>query len=406
VADTIEAPPLEHPAGPPPPRPRRTLIMATIGVVVAVLLGIVLFVGVGANPSVPTVAPGITSTASYLLRLDVLGPNGAPAPNFTLTDQHGRAVSLSSLRGRSVVLSFNDDKCIDICTLLAEDIVVADRDLGSAAKHVVFLSVNANPYYPGVGAVRSWSDTHGLGRESNWLFVTGSPAALKSVWAKYGVEVELDPTNRTVVHSTELYFIGPNGKQAAVGSFGTATADTQIFAHTMAQMANDVLPSSEQVSVAGPSVLAPNQSSAAIGSKVPAFELPSVTHPDQRIRSSSLRGRYTVLNFWSSTCTACVREMPGLERAAQYLGPRVHFVGVDVLDHRAAAAAFARRAGVTYPLVSDSSGNLASTFQIPVLPFTAIVGPNGFLETLHPGAMTTEQVEYLIQNLDPALMRR
>jgi peroxiredoxin len=96
--------------------------------------------------------------------------------------------------------------------------------------------------------------------------------------------------------------------------------------------------------------------------------------------------------------------MPGLERAAQELGPRVHFVGVDVLDRPGAAAAFARRAGVTYPLVADSSGDLASNFQIPVLPFTAIVSPKGILETLHPGAMTTDQVVYLLQNFEPALL--
>ena len=54
---------------------------------------------------------------------------------------------------------------------------------------------------------------------------------------------------------------------------------------------------------------------------------------------------------------------------------------------------------------SDSSGDVASTYQIPALPFTAIIGPNGTLETLHPGAMTTEQLEYVVKNLNPALMR-
>jgi peroxiredoxin len=96
--------------------------------------------------------------------------------------------------------------------------------------------------------------------------------------------------------------------------------------------------------------------------------------------------------------------MPAIERAFRDLGDRVGFVGVDVSDSRAAAAAFARRVGVTNPLVSDSSGDVASTYQIPGLPFTAIVGPRGNLQTLHPGALTTEQLEYVVKNLDPALM--
>jgi peroxiredoxin len=129
-----------------------------------------------------------------------------------------------------------------------------------------------------------------------------------------------------------------------------------------------------------------------------------VTAPARTFSSSSLRGRYSVLNFWSSTCTACVREVPAIEQAYRDLGARVDFVGIDVSDNRAAAAAFARRVDVTYPLVSDASGDVASTYQIPALPFTAIIGPNGTLQTLHPGAMTTEQLEYVVKNLNPALM--
>src|ERR1039457_7132044 len=169
-------------------------------------------------------------------------------------------------------------------------------------------------------------------------------------------------------------------------------------------MANDVLPASEQVNVAGPSVLAPDQSDAAIGTHVPSFTLPLLRTPARTLASSSLRGRYTVLNFWSSTCTACVREMPAVEQAYRDLGAKVDFVGVDVSDNRAAAAASAKRTGVTYPLVSDSSGDVASTYQIPGLPFTAILAPNGTLRTLHPGAMTTEQLEYVVKSLNPTLM--
>jgi peroxiredoxin len=37
-----------------------------------------------------------------------------PAPGFTLTDQDGRTMSLSSFRGRAVVLEFMDPHCTDI----------------------------------------------------------------------------------------------------------------------------------------------------------------------------------------------------------------------------------------------------------------------------------------------------
>ncbi len=404
MTETLEAPPASDPQ--PGPRPaRRPIVLAVLGVGLAAILAVVLFVGIGTpGGNAGDVAPGINNTSSDLLNLDVFAPGGTlPATNFTLTDQHGRRVSLAQFRGDSVVLSFNDDRCTDICTLLAQDVVVADRDLGPAARHVVFLSVNANPFYPGVATVASWSDQHGLDHQRNWVFVTGSPSQLRRVWRAYGVEVELDQATRSVVHSTELYFIGPDGTQRAIGSFGTASADTAIYSRALAQMADDLLPASERATVGGPSAEPPGQSSAAIGAKVPAFDLPYLGSPLRRFRSSSLAGRDAVLNFWSSTCTACVREMPAIEQAYRDLGTRVDFVGVDVSDRASAAEAFARRVGVSYPLVSDSSGEVAASYQIPALPFTAIIGPRGGLETLHPGAMTTEQLEYLIENLDPAL---
>jgi cytochrome oxidase Cu insertion factor (SCO1/SenC/PrrC family)/thiol-disulfide isomerase/thioredoxin len=405
VADTLQRPEVaEDPrrAGR-SARRRPPLLFAALGTAIAASLAVVLFVGVGTRSGPNDVAPGINGPSAYLLRLDVLGAGGAPAPNFTLNDQAGRAVSLAQFRGKSVVLSFNDDRCTDICTLLAQDVVAADRDLGPAARDVVFLSVNANPYYPGVGAVRAWTDEHGLGRVANWVFSTGSPAALRAVWKRYGVEVEQFAATRTVVHSTELYFIGSSGRQLAIGSFGTAAADTAVFAHALAQMADDDLPPSEQVQVAGPSALAANEDSGAIGARVPSFSLPVLGHGRRSLDSSALAGRYSVLDFWSSTCTACFREMPALEQAYKDLGSRVNFVGVDVADNARRAAAFARRLGVSYPLVSDTSGAVAARFQIPDLPFTVIVSPGGYLEALHPGTLTTEQLEYVVENLDPAL---
>ncbi len=45
---------------------------------------------------------------------------GNAAPDFKLTDQFGHSVTLSSLRGREVVLAFIDSRCKDICPLTAQ----------------------------------------------------------------------------------------------------------------------------------------------------------------------------------------------------------------------------------------------------------------------------------------------
>ena len=374
------------------------------GLVAAGLLAVVLFAGLGTDGSAgssaagqplanPNLVPGVNAPTSLMLSLSVLHGQAPAAGPFHLTDQYGRPVSPAEFRGKAVVISFNDDECVDLCTFLANDIVAANHDLGRAAKDVVWLSVNVNPFHPQVAQVRAWTDAHGLGGQPNWYFGTASPAALRQVWKEYGVYVGLNSKARTVVHGAEMFFVGPGGRERAIGEFGTVAANTAQFAHGIAQVAADLLPG--RVHVNGPEATATT--------KVPAFSLPYLLDGSGRFSLSAERGRYTVVNFYSSTCTVCRSELPHLEAVHRWAGGKVAFVGVDVADRAAAGRAMAARAGVTYPLVSDSNGTAAGAERITGIPFTLIVDPQGDVVVRHPGAFTTEQLKYLLENIVPAL---
>jgi peroxiredoxin len=140
-----------------------------------------------------------------------------------------------------------------------------------------------------------------------------------------------------------------------------------------------------------------------VGARAPTFSLPVLGRSGTDLSLASLRGRYVVLNFWASTCAACVAEMPHLEQAYRALGPDTAFVGIDVADDASAAASFAKRVGVTYPLVSDDSGSVAGAYQISGLPFTIVVSPSGKLLIRHPGSITTEQLAYVLETYQPSL---
>ncbi|MDO8108028.1 redoxin domain-containing protein [Isoptericola sp. b441] len=379
------------------------LIWAAVGLTVALAVGLVVAMSMSqpraaalAQPPAAPHPPGIDTATADLLQLDVLPPPALTAPDLALRDQHGHRVSLSSLHGKAVVLSFNDDECPDLCTLLAQDVVAADADLGDAAGKVVFLSVNANPGHTAVADVASWSRAHGLGDIPNWRFVTGTPAQLKRVADSYHVNVSVDPGTGEVVHGTELFFIDPQGREVAIGEFGTAAANTASFAHGMAQMAVDLLPKGERSPVGGPTPSG-GTAAAAVGDPAPALRLPGLT-AGTTTSIGGTPGKYTVVNFWSSTCTACVQEMPALEKAHRDLGDAVSVLGVDVADP-GDARGFARTAGVTYPLLSDAAGTAAGAYRLPGLPFTAIIGPDGTLLVRHAGTFTSEQLEYVMSTL-------
>ncbi len=402
-----------HPADAPPrptgsDRRRRSLLFLATGVVLAALLAVVLSSRSGGGGGTATVSgsnslPGITPASANLLSLSLLPGNGRKAPDFRLTDQSGRPISLSQFRGRSVVLSFNDDQCTDVCTLLAEDVARADRYLGpSGASRVAFVSVNVNPFFPQVSAVRQWTDSNELGSVPNWYFGTGPVATLQSIWKAYGVYVGTDASTRTVTHSTLVEFIDPSGRIRATGDFGQNAVDVNPYSHGLAQAAVDYLPASQRGRVAGPQASPGGGSGGGLGQQAPPFSLPLLTGGSgSSLDLNALRGQPVVLNFWASTCQDCRAELDAFAAAAAS-DPKVHFVGVDVADPSpSTAAALAHQAGDHYPVVADRSGQVAARYGVSGLPTTVYIDPSGAVAVVHPGAMTAEQLRYTLAQFFP-----
>lgn len=98
-------------------------------------------------------------------------------------------------------------------------------------------------------------------------------------------------------------------------------------------------------------------------------------------------GRPLVVNFWASSCTACITEMPAFERVHQAGGDQVAFVGLAVIDQQDAARDLAARTGVTYDLGFDQSGSIIGQLGGVVLPTTVFVGADGTIVESHAGEL-------------------
>jgi cytochrome oxidase Cu insertion factor (SCO1/SenC/PrrC family) len=136
---------------------------------------------------------------------------GNLAPDFTLTDQFGHSVTLSSLRGHEVVLAFIDARCKTLCPLTAQIMYNARAQLGaSAASQVDLVAVNANPTATSVAEVQAWSINHGMLHQ--WVFVTGTAQQLRSVYHLYNVYVQVN-SNELVVHDPIMFIIDAQGHE-------------------------------------------------------------------------------------------------------------------------------------------------------------------------------------------------
>src|ERR671934_166186 len=83
----------------------------------------------------------------------------------------------------------------------------------------------------------------------------------------------------------------------------------------------------------------------------PAFDLPRLDGRG-RLSLASLRGKAVVVNFWASWCAPCKREAPQLEQSWKaYSGKGLVVLGIDANDVSGDARHFARKLGLTYPLV-------------------------------------------------------
>ena len=181
--------------------------------------------------AVPMASASTSSTADPIVAEAVNGVPylvDRPAPPFALTDQSGRAVSLASLRGKVVVLTFLDPVCTSTCPLIAQSLRGADSILGAQAAHAEMVAVVANPIYRSVAAVDAFDRQEGMSHLANWLFLTGSLRQLQRVWNAYGVQVTVSAAGAMVAHSEIAYIIDRGGHMREIMS---ALAETTSSAH-------------------------------------------------------------------------------------------------------------------------------------------------------------------------------
>src|SRR6516165_2514289 len=134
--------------------------------------------GTGAQSSAsPASAPPMASNSAAMdnPNLDLGSSLGnRPAPDFRLRNQFGQPMSLSQFRGKVVMLAFEDSECTTVCPLTTQSMLMAKQLLGPAGSQVQLLGVDANPDATSVADVLSYSRTHGL--VNQWDFLTGSLA--------------------------------------------------------------------------------------------------------------------------------------------------------------------------------------------------------------------------------------
>ncbi|MHB8659695.1 MAG: redoxin domain-containing protein [Solirubrobacteraceae bacterium] len=341
------------------------LLWATLGTLLAlaVIAGAALTAGGG----------GRGRLQPFTLNLDPGTTLSGPAPDFSLRDQFGASVSLHSLRGKVVMLAFNDSKCTNVCPLTTTAMIRAKRLLGPAGGDVALLGVDANPHAISIADVRSYSERHGMTR--SWQFLTGTLPLLRRVWKAYKVEVAIQ--GGQIDHTPALFVISPGGRLARLYLTQMSYSSIDQQAQLLAQEASRLIPTH-------PRVL--SQLSYA---QIPAI-LPSAAAVLDRADGGTVRlgpGAPRLLAFfatWDSQVTDLAKQLDGLDHYAAVAGGHglPGLVAIDEASVEPSRLDLSRFLAnlphpLGYPVGVDATGRVADGYGVQDEPWLVLVSRSG-----------------------------
>lgn len=128
-----------------------------------------------------------------------------------------------------------------------------------------------------------------------------------------------------------------------------------------------------------------------INAPAPDFELKSLTGEKKHL--ADYQGKVVVLNFWATWCGPCKDEMPFFQEIYERYGSEIAVLAVNNQETVDKVSPFVEELGLTYEILMDNDGSVATQYQVIGFPTTYFIDPNGIIKFLHVGVLTEEQLD-------------
>lgn len=130
------------------------------------------------------------------------------APLFTLTDQHGKEISLATLTGKPVLITYVFAHCRSVCPALVTTVSGAARQLGESRVNALFITLDPWRDTPGAlpGLAARWEMS-----EPHLSLLSGEPANVLTVLDEFKVPRQRDEGTGDVAHPALVHVLAPDG---------------------------------------------------------------------------------------------------------------------------------------------------------------------------------------------------
>lgn len=118
-------------------------------------------------------------------------------------------------------------------------------------------------------------------------------------------------------------------------------------------------------------------------------------------RLADYKGKWVLINFWATWCPPCLHEIPEL-LSLQSSRKDIQVIGLAMDSGTAkVVAAFAKKQGITYPVVMSDRKIQSQIGEIDALPTSYLYSPQGKQVSYKVGEITRESIETYIKNYKP-----
>jgi peroxiredoxin len=288
------------------------------------------------------------------------------APNFSLQNIDGNIVNLSDFHSKPIMLVFWRINCSACQFQIPFTQALFDK---WSSDSLVVLTINVKDR---AADVKDYMTSHTI----TYPVLLDSQGKVAQSYGIVGV-----PTT---------YFIDGNGVLAAyhIGAFQSEedmeTAIDTVFPDAALKPKTEI---TDGIINTPQSEIGPE-----VGKIAPDFTLPTANN--QSISLNEFRGKTVLLNFWMSSCDACVSELKYLQTASDNLtGKQVVILTVNCGESSQAVHSVVDRLDPSFPVMLDPDGRVCTTYGRGA-PTAFLINGVGIIEAIKDDAFESASEVY------------